>query len=137
MQHYGLTGTSTEAQAIEARAAAVLGFLIRFPDEELLPALTEAERSAVQGELSEIRASLIWICRFTTKRMQRLIVDVEPFRTCTVECSDCYQLALVVSVPEGARCYFCWSRRPIDEAMRLYCIATSGRPTVGSLLHLR
>ncbi|MGW0886005.1 hypothetical protein [Streptomyces sp. NPDC002671] len=84
--------------------------------------------------MSEIRTSLIWIRRFTTKRMQRLNADLEPFRTCTVQCSDCFQFALVVSVPEGARCYFCWSQRPIDEAMRLYCIVTSGRPPAGDPL---
>ncbi|MES9559003.1 MULTISPECIES: hypothetical protein [unclassified Streptomyces] len=127
LQHYGLTGPSAEAPAVESRTGAVLDFLIRFLDEELLPALTQDERDAVQGEMEGIREGLVWIDRYTTKRMQRLSADLAPFRTCTISCSDCAQVALVVGDGNGARCYFCWSDRSIQDAMLRYMIVTQGR----------
>ncbi|MFB7260661.1 hypothetical protein ACFCXH_00610 [Streptomyces nojiriensis] len=127
LQHYGLTGPSAAVLVVESGIAAVLDFLVRFLDEQLLPALTETERGAVQGKMTEIRSSLVWVKRFTTKRMQRLNADLEPLRSSTVECSDCRQFALVVGGRE-ARCYFCWTERTIEDALLSHRIVVLGRP---------
>lgn len=128
LQHYGLTGASAAVLVVESGIADVLDFLVRFLDEQLLPALTEAERGAVQSEMTEIRSSLVWVKRFTTKRMQRLNADLAPFRSSTVECSDCRQFALVVG-DRAVRCYFCWSERTIEEALASHRIVVLGRYT--------
>lgn len=121
LQHYGLTGPATEVAAVEARTATVLDFLIRFLDEELLPALTAAERNAVQGEMTAIRSRLDSITGFTKKRRQRLRAVLDPVLAHTVRCNECWEFALVIGGP-SPRCHFCWSNPPVAYALALHAL---------------
>ncbi|WP_326613346.1 hypothetical protein OG949_34070 [Streptomyces scopuliridis] len=129
LQHYGLTGPSTEAPAVEARTAAVLDFLIRFLDEELLPALTAGERRAVQGEMTAIRSRLESIASFAKKRMQRLRAELDPVRAHTVRCGECWQFALVIGGPRP-RCHFCWNNPSVAYALAHHALIELNRRVV-------
>ncbi|MEU1413277.1 hypothetical protein [Streptomyces sp. NPDC005731] len=48
LQHYGLTHS---AQEVEARAGRVLDFLMRFPEAEHLPLLSDPEREAAARDM--------------------------------------------------------------------------------------
>lgn len=96
LQHFGLTH---DAHAVEARAVAVLDFLIRFCDEHLLPCLTiEEERREAERSLSRLREALNSIESFVRERMNRVGGDLkaEGVEHRTIRCPGCTQLALVV-----------------------------------------
>ncbi|MFC8956158.1 serine/arginine repetitive matrix protein 1 [Streptomyces sp. NPDC057101] len=116
LQHFGLTH---DAHAVEARAAAVLDFLIRFCDEQLLPCLTiEAERREAERSLLRLREGLNSIESFVRERMNRVggELKAEGAEHRTIRCPGCTQLALVVrpstnpspyDYEENATCRFC------------------------------
>ncbi|WP_329594441.1 hypothetical protein OG195_37745 [Streptomyces sp. NBC_01362] len=127
LQHYGLTGTSSTVRAVEARTAEVLDFLIRFLDDELLPALTDTERCGVAADMDELRHRLVYIQSFVKKRMQRLQVELRRVENSTVECDECWQWALVVG--EGAvRCLFCSVTRTPADALLHHAVQVLGGP---------
>ncbi|MFE7619036.1 serine/arginine repetitive matrix protein 1 [Streptomyces sp. NPDC057496] len=96
LQHFGLTH---DARAIEARAAVVLDFLIRFCDEQLLPCLTDKqEKSEAEAGLRRLRDGLNRIESFVRERMNRIRGELkrEGAENRTIECPDCEQMALVL-----------------------------------------
>ncbi|MEU7306278.1 hypothetical protein [Streptomyces sp. NPDC007206] len=119
LQHYGLYNKNSNARAVESRAAEVLDFLIRFLDEDLLPALPKEETEAAEADLERIRGGLVQIEVYVKQRMQRLRPELEPLLDRTVKCPDCRQWALVVEpaqaqgAPRDSRCRFC---RMVQEA---------------------
>ncbi|MFD6534910.1 hypothetical protein [Streptomyces goshikiensis] len=133
LQHYGLFGQSANARAVESRAAEVLDFLIRFVDEDLLPALPPAEAEAAQTDLERIRGGLTEIEGFVKQRMQRLRVELEALRDRTLQCPDCRQWALVVEptqaqgVARTSRCRFCGMSHDAEEIALLYGVEILGR----------
>ncbi|MFF3127733.1 hypothetical protein ACFVRD_36815 [Streptomyces sp. NPDC057908] len=110
LQHYGLTHN---AQAVEARAATVLDFLVRFIDEHLEPELSES--GPLYLEMGVVRHGLKDVQSFVTERMNRLrgneLKDAEGR---TLRCPDCRQLAATV---EGGWCicHFCGRGWLADE----------------------
>lgn len=117
MQHYGLTESAT---VIEARAAKVLDFLIRFLDAELLPRLGEDKKARLQPDLELIRLGLTGIQGFVTHRLERIAPDLELHKARTLHCPDCRQWALVAD--EGTECRFCGRRRPSEDAAEEYML---------------
>ncbi|MEU4173792.1 hypothetical protein [Streptomyces sp. NPDC026589] len=126
LQHYGLTGPTATVGPVEARSAAALDFLIRFLDEELLPALTAEELVAVQDEMTTIRGKLESIESFARKRLKRLRAVLEPVRANTVRCGECFQFALVIGGPRP-RCHFCWSNPPLAYTLAVHALLELGR----------
>lgn len=116
LQHYGLTDT---APAIEAKAAPVLHFLIRFLDEHLLPALTSDERKRVQDDMARIRSGLRHIRAFVAKRMEWVRSELADRQDRTLECPHCRQLAMLVE-GRGTTCYFCSLKSQSGQAARDY-----------------
>lgn len=109
LQHYGLTD---RARAVEARAAEVLDFLVRFLDEQLLPALSEEDRQHTTRDMRTIRDGLSRIQGFVTRRMQRLRAGLEACRNRTVACPYCDRWTLVVTddPDDDSECRFCTAR---------------------------
>ncbi|MFF1399377.1 hypothetical protein ACFVZD_36965 [Streptomyces sp. NPDC058287] len=114
LQHYGLTHN---ARAVEARAATVLDFLLRFLAEEpLVPALSEDEEEAwahaAEADLDKVRDGVLAIQSFVTRRMNRLRGnELKGAEDRTVYCLECQQPALVLD-DHGGVCHFCpieWS----------------------------
>ncbi|MFI5774339.1 hypothetical protein ACIA74_38735 [Streptomyces sp. NPDC051658] len=115
LQHYGLTD---RARAVEARTAEVLDFLVRFLDEQLLPALSDEDRQRSTQDMRTIRGGLSRMQGFVTRRMQRLRAELEPHRNRTVVCPHCDQWALVVADGDS-KCRFCTVRTDtIDYVLR-------------------
>ncbi|MCQ9134574.1 hypothetical protein [Streptomyces hilarionis] len=106
LQHYGLTD---RARAVEARAVEVLDFLVRFLDEQLLPALPDEDRQRTTQDMWTIRSGLSRIQGFVNQRMQRLRAELEPHQNRTVACPHCDQWALVVA-DDNSKCRFCTVR---------------------------
>ncbi|MCY1649282.1 hypothetical protein ACN6LF_004661 [[Kitasatospora] papulosa] len=110
LQHYGLTST---AEAVEARAATVLDFLVRFIDEELAPEL--AKSGALQLEMEVVRRGLKDVQSFVTKRMDRLRGnELKEAADRTLRCPDCQQLAALAEAG-WCRCHFCGRGWPSNE----------------------
>lgn len=109
LQHYGLTDRS---RAVEARTAEVLDFLVRFLDEQLLPALTDEDQQRTTQDMQTIRDGLSRIQGFVTRRLQRLRAYLEPRRNRTMACPHCDQWTLVVTddTDDASGCCFCTSR---------------------------
>ncbi|MFD4481481.1 hypothetical protein ACFWPU_35950 [Streptomyces sp. NPDC058471] len=109
LQHYGLTD---RARAVEARTAEVLDFLVRFLDEQLLPALGDEDRQRTTEDMRTIRDGLSRIQGFVTRRLQRLRAKLETCRHRTLACPNCDQWALVVAddTDDASKCWFCTSR---------------------------
>lgn len=104
LQHYGF---QHNVRAVEARAATVLDFLMRFLDVELLPQLTREELRLIEDDLSLARRQLSDIKSFVRHRMNRLRGNELAGREHrTAYCTECRQDALVVDA-EGGRCHFC------------------------------
>ncbi|MET9551057.1 hypothetical protein ABZY36_38095 [Streptomyces sp. NPDC006627] len=126
LQHYGLFGKNANARSVESRAAEVLDFLIRFLDEDLLPALPKEEANAAQTDLERIRSGLVQIEGYVKQRMQRLRPELEPLLDRTVKCPDCRQWALVVEptqgqgMPRNSRCRFCRMAHEGEDIAILY-----------------
>lgn len=115
LQHWGLTEL---APAVEARAATVLDFLIRFLDEQLLCELSESERAGIDDDLVQIREGLAGIETYVSKRMKRVRATLKEVAARTIQCPDCTQFALVIDSVER-RCHFCsrlWEPEALAEA---------------------
>ncbi|MFD4588935.1 hypothetical protein [Streptomyces sp. NPDC058434] len=123
LQHYGLTDT---APAIEAKAARVLHFLIRFLHEQLLPAVTTDERERIHDDMERIRAGLTHIQALVMKRMEWVRKELADRRDRTLNCPHCRQLALLV---EGGwtTCYFCSLKSQSGQAAHDYVFYVLGR----------
>jgi transcription elongation factor Elf1 len=118
LQHFGLTH---DAHAVEARATAVLDFLIRFCDEQLLPGLkNEDEKREAENGLFRLREGLNSIASFVRQRMNRIGGELKAERVedRTIRCPGCTQLALVLAPSANpsrdywdstATCRFCSS----------------------------
>ncbi|MFC4464645.1 hypothetical protein ACFPH6_08760 [Streptomyces xiangluensis] len=128
LQHYGLIGPAANARAVESQAAEVLDFLIRFLDEELLPALPVPEAKRTETDMERIRGGLSRIQGFVKKRMQRIRAVLEPLRDRTVQCPDCDQWALVAE-PDAGRvtCRFCGTSQPTHDGALMYAVFVLGR----------
>ncbi|MEV7381871.1 hypothetical protein [Streptomyces lydicus] len=118
LQHYGLTHN---ARAVEARAATVLDFLLRFLAEEpLVPALSEDEEAAwahaVDNDLGKIRDGVLAIQSFVSRRMKRLRGnELKGAEDRTAYCLECQQPALLLD-DDGGFCHFCpieWSAKDL------------------------
>ncbi|MEU1800121.1 hypothetical protein [Streptomyces sp. NPDC019937] len=104
LQHYGLTHS---AEAVESRAGAVLDFLLRFLDAELLPLLDAQERDSIKEDMSRVRSGLNTIEAFVVERMNRLRGnELKGTTDSLLPCSVCGQWALAV-IQNGAHCHFC------------------------------
>lgn len=103
LQHWGL---AESAPAVEARAADVLDFLIRFVDQHLLDSLDADARQEIDEDMRRVRDRLTGIRAYVRSRMERLRAELSESSARTVECPHCGQLALVV---DGIRneCHFC------------------------------
>jgi transcription elongation factor Elf1 len=118
---------------VESRAAEVLDFLIRFVDEDLLPALPPEEAEAAQTDLERIRGGLAEIEGFVKQRMQRLRAELETLRDRTLQCPDCRQWALVVEPAQAqgaaraSRCRFCGMSHDAEEVALVYGVEILGR----------
>lgn len=71
LAHWGLTAN---AAAVEARAAAVLDFLLVFLDAELLPGLDAAETAQAEATMNVVRSQLRGITAYVDKRTS----DIRP-----------------------------------------------------------
>ncbi|MFD8609524.1 hypothetical protein [Streptomyces sp. NPDC059631] len=128
LQHYGLFGKNANTRSVESRAAEVLDFLIRFLDENLLPALPEEEADAAQTDLERIRGGLVEIEGYVKQRLQRLKPELEPFLDRTVKCPGCRQWTLVVEsaqrqgAPRNSRCRFCQMAQEAEDIAIVYSV---------------
>ncbi|MER6734604.1 hypothetical protein ACWGLF_19030 [Streptomyces puniciscabiei] len=104
LTHYGLT---TQAAAVEARAANVLNFLLPFITEHLLPGLEKAQAPAVEQTLTVVRAQLRGIESLLKTRMDDLRAGLKAVASTTVVCPECAQQALVLSDEALPTCRFC------------------------------
>ncbi|MGW5442726.1 hypothetical protein [Streptomyces asiaticus] len=128
LQHYGLIGRAANARAVESQAAEVLDFLIRFLDEELLPALPASEAERAKADMEGIRGGLSKIQGFVKKRMQRIRAGLEPVRDRTLQCPDCDQWALVAEPnQERVPCWFCGTSHETGDAALMYSVFVLGR----------
>lgn len=121
LQHFGLTHN---ARAVEARAGAVLDFLIHFIEGQLLPYLDEPEMAETERELDGLREGLININSYVRERMNRIggELKAEGVEARTIECVSCQETALVVQprttsgLPDDwgdrATCRFCSTSWP-------------------------
>ncbi|NEB80015.1 hypothetical protein G3I40_33080 [Streptomyces sp. SID14478] len=112
LQHYGL---QHNVRAVEARAAPVLDFLMRFLDVELLPQLSPEELQTIEGDVSMARRQLSHIKSFVRHRMNRPRGN-EPagLEHRTAYCTECRQDALVVNAG-GGRCHFCSTVQTVEQ----------------------
>ncbi|GGP78402.1 PHD finger domain-containing protein [Streptomyces melanogenes] len=109
LQHFGLTHN---ARTIEARAAAVLDFLVHFLDTELLPQLSDDEAAAITGDMNRVRWGLNSIQSFVRERMNRLRGTVlKGQESVTVPCPHCEQGAVTLE-PGTGYCHFCGNDWP-------------------------
>ncbi|MFB7781903.1 serine/arginine repetitive matrix protein 1 [Streptomyces vinaceus] len=107
LQHFGFTH---DARVIEARAAEVLDFLVRFIDDSLVPYLRDdQEKAKVHKTLARIRGGLTAINSYVRERMNRIGGELksEDVENRTIECPACEQLALVLCASDLAACRFC------------------------------
>ncbi len=116
LQHYGLNET---AEAVEARAATVLDFLVRFIDEHLEPEL--AKSGALHLEMEVVRRGLKDIQSFVTERMTRLRGnELKDAENRTLRCPDCQQPAMLAEA-RRSRCRFCgkaWPAYDLADLLR-------------------
>ncbi|MFC9261266.1 serine/arginine repetitive matrix protein 1 [Streptomyces hydrogenans] len=130
LQHFGLTDN---ARAVEARAGAVLDFLIRFIEDQLLPYLDEPETTMTERELDGLREGLNNINSYVRQRMNRIggELKAEGAEHRTIECISCQEMALVVQ-PRTA------SGLPDDWGDRATCrFCSTSWPPQGLHLHFR
>lgn len=117
LQHHGLTST---AEAVEAQAAKVLGFILDFIDTYITPEihLTDVDQQVLADAMPDIRTAVGTVTALVDQRMQRLRPVLD--REWTAWCTDCGLLAVLlesepVDQPHGqpdyrARCAFCTAR---------------------------
>ncbi|MFF9870097.1 hypothetical protein ACF1G0_32750 [Streptomyces sp. NPDC013953] len=119
LQHYGLTHN---AAAIEARAGAVLDFLVRFLDKELLPHLDPGDRSATRSDMSYVAQEVRGITAFASQRMKRLVAEIkeEGVDERTVDCPFCHHVSMIVQAGFGGDCRFCGHRVTTEHLIDAY-----------------
>ncbi|MEU3724559.1 hypothetical protein [Streptomyces sp. NPDC031705] len=110
LQHFGFTH---RAPAVEARAAAVLDFLLRFIDAELVPLIPDGERATFDIRLRGIRNDLADIGAYVTKSMNSLRSVLAEHHDRLARCPLCDQVALVIS-PGRSTCHFCRLEGPTE-----------------------
>ncbi|MER6253546.1 hypothetical protein ABT224_19545 [Streptomyces sp. NPDC001584] len=125
LTHYGLSGPTANARAVESQTADVLDFLVGFLDDELFPRLSAEERDAVEVEMERIRGGLQQIKAFVKKRLQRLNRELAPLTSRTTECPTCANwtyVAAEAATPASRRvaCKFCGRDDPPGVAATLY-----------------
>lgn len=103
LQHWGLTAL---APAVEARAAKVLDFLIRFIDDELLNELEESQATQISANLQYVRDGLNGIKAYVKRRANRLRGELAERADRVVMCPACMQPALTIG-NEANKCHFC------------------------------
>ncbi|MER8091373.1 serine/arginine repetitive matrix protein 1 [Streptomyces sp. NPDC094048] len=128
LQHFGLTHN---ARAVEARAGAVLDFLIHFIEDQLLPYLDEPEATETERSLDGLREGLNNINSYVRERMNRIggELKAEGAEHRTIECVSCQEMALVVQprtasgLPDDwgdrATCRFCSTSWP-PKGLHMY-----------------
>ncbi|MFG2774730.1 hypothetical protein [Streptomyces sp. NPDC048350] len=97
LTHYG---HKDNAYAVDAQAAAVLGFLLNFIHHHL------SDEPGVEQTMSVLRQKLRGIETLVRDRMNQLSEALRPLADRTVMCPDCAQWALVVGQNE-ITCLFC------------------------------
>ncbi|MZE74672.1 hypothetical protein [Streptomyces sp. SID5789] len=114
LTHYGHTAN---AYAVEARAAAVLSFLVDFVPRYLQPSLS-SDAAGVSATMEAVRAKLRDITALVKQRMQDLSSSLDPVADRTVHCPSCRQMALVAGESPVA-CRFCLRAfdTPLDAAV--------------------
>jgi hypothetical protein len=128
LQHWGLDDTGPE---VEAKAALVLDFLIRFLDEHLFPALSDEERERTQEDMERIRVGLADIQAFVNRRMESVRADLASHLDRTLECPSCHQFGLLVEGREYIKCYFCGRQKVSGNAALEYIFHMLDRWWVG------
>ncbi|MFJ8752347.1 hypothetical protein ACIREO_23875 [Streptomyces sp. NPDC102441] len=112
LQHYGLTETY---ESVEALAAKVLDFLIRFLHEALYPdvqSLTDAGDEVLQ-DLEYVSVGASRMHTYITERLERIRPSLEGLEALTVTCPRCFHNTLVVEHDRTSdprltpRCRFC------------------------------
>ncbi|WMD05582.1 hypothetical protein [Streptomyces sp. FXY-T5] len=112
LQHYGLTETY---ESVEALAAKVLDFLIRFLYEALysdVQALAAAGDDVLQ-DLEYISAGVNRMHTYISQRLERIRPSLEGLAALTVQCPRCFHNTLVVERNRASdsrltsRCRFC------------------------------
>ncbi|MFI6020578.1 hypothetical protein ACIBCP_23425 [Streptomyces sp. NPDC051287] len=124
LQHFGLDDTGP---AVEAKAALVLDFLIRFLDEHLLPDLNNEERERTQDDMERIRVGLTHIQAFVDRRMESVRAELASHLGRTLECPGCHQFGLLVDGGEDIKCYFCGRKKMSGDAALEYVFYVLGR----------
>ncbi|MEV7478174.1 MULTISPECIES: hypothetical protein [Streptomyces] len=107
LQHYGLVATR---ETIEPVAAQVLDFLIAFLDDRLLPTLRPVDQARAENDMLHVRHGLNRIQGYVDTRMSRLAGELAGLEDRTVQCTRCFQDALVAGdgeAPATVRCRFC------------------------------
>ncbi|MFF5760196.1 hypothetical protein ACFY7A_32760 [Streptomyces longwoodensis] len=102
LTHYGHT---SNAFAVEARAARVLSFLVDFVPRQLHPVLS-SEAEMVAETMRAVRFQLQDIQALVKNRMQELTGELKAVVKRTVICHVCWQWALVVG-ESPVTCRFC------------------------------
>ncbi|MFB7191620.1 serine/arginine repetitive matrix protein 1 [Streptomyces sp. NPDC056230] len=130
LQHFGLTHN---ARAVEARAGAVLDFLIRFIEDQLLPYLDEPEAKETERSLAGLREGLNNINSYVRERMNRIggELKAEGVEHRTIECVSCQEMALVVQPRTASGLPGAWG----DRATCRFC--STSWPPEGLHLHFR
>jgi DNA-directed RNA polymerase subunit RPC12/RpoP len=130
LQHWGLTES---APAVEAGAAKVLDFLIRFLDDELLKELDDDQVADIDKDMLHVRQGLNGIKAYVESRMDRLRGELKGLEDRTVACPDCTQFALVFD-REVTECHFCprlWDPEVLAEEYALEILDYSMRELMG------
>ncbi|MFH8395764.1 hypothetical protein [Streptomyces sp. NPDC018036] len=131
LTHYGLT---TEAHAVEARAADVLNFLLPFITEHLLPGLDEPHAAAVEQTLTSVRSQLRGIESYLKTRMDDLRAGLTVVAAATVVCPECAQQALVLGDKDLPACRFClksWDDPAVAAAEYAWIVLGQDGPAPG------
>ncbi|MGW0206695.1 serine/arginine repetitive matrix protein 1 [Streptomyces sp. NPDC003233] len=137
LQHFGLTHN---ARAVEARAGAVLDFLIHFIEGQLMPYLDEPEATETEQSLDRLREGLNNINSYVRERMNRIggELKAEGVENRTIECVSCEEMALVLQprtasgLPDDwggrATCRFCSTSWPPEGLHLHFSGRTQGVP---------
>ncbi|WP_148589765.1 hypothetical protein [Streptomyces sp. WAC01526] len=130
LQHYGLVATR---ETIEPVAAQVLDFLIAFLDDRLLPTLQPVDQARAENDMLHVRYGLNRIQGYVDTRMSRLADELAGLEDRTVQCTRCFQDALVADdgvAPATVRCHFCRTAFTPEDIAAEY--ASAHRAWIGS-----
>lgn len=122
LQHFGLTVT---AEAVAARAAAVLDFLLDFIKEHLTGALAEDDAQHVATQMESVSRGLGEITALVQTRLRTLKPRLEGLEEVTVQCPQCGNWTMVVD--EAVDCLYCTGSSWTPEAACLaYAVSIQG-----------